>query len=134
MSRKRKVYSLSREKREKVQAFIEDQLQKRYIQPLKSLQTSPVYFVAKKDRKRRMIQDYHHINQQTVKRYSLPLIADILDGVEKKKVFTKLDLRWGYNNVRIKKDNEWKAVFTIHIRAYKPIIMYFGLINSPAIF
>jgi len=49
-------------------------------------------------------------------------------------VFTKLDLRWGYNNVRIKKDNEWKAVFTIHIRAYKPIIMYFGLINSPAIF
>jgi len=63
MSRKRKVYSLSREKREKVQAFIEDQLQKRYIQPLKSLQTSPVYFVAKKDRKRRMIQDYHHINQ-----------------------------------------------------------------------
>ena len=47
--KKRKVYSLSREEREEVQAFVEDQLRKRYIQPSKSPQTSPVYFVAKKD-------------------------------------------------------------------------------------
>jgi len=53
-----------------------------------------------------MVQDYHHVNQWTVKNgYLLPLIADILDGVEKK-VFTKLDLRWEYNNVRIKKGDE----------------------------
>ena len=82
-----------------------------------------------------MVQDYHHVNQWTVKNgYLLPLIADILDGVEKKKVFTKLDLRWEYNNVRIKEGNEWKAVFTIHIGAYKPTVMYFGLTNSPATF
>jgi len=57
--------------------------------------------MAKKDGKRRMVQDYHHINQWTIKnRYPLPLIADILDGVGKRKVFTKLDLRWSYNNVR----------------------------------
>jgi len=66
--------------------------------------------------------------------YSLPLIADILDGVEKRKVFTKLDLRWGYNNVRIKKGDKWKAVFTVHIRVYEPTVMYFGLTNSSAIF
>ena len=66
--------------------------------------------------------------------YPLPLIADILDGVRKRKVFTKLDLRWGYNNVRIKEGDEWKAVFTIHIGAYKPTVMYFGLTNSPATF
>ena len=61
---------------------------------MKSPQTSPVHFVVKKDRKRRMVQDYFHVNQWIVKnRYLLPLIADILDGVEKKKVFTKLDLR-----------------------------------------
>jgi len=49
-------------------------------------------------------------------------------------VFTKLDLRWGYNNVRIKEGDEWKAVFTMYIRAYKPTVIYFGLTNSSAIF
>jgi len=66
--------------------------------------------------------------------YLLFLIADILDGVGKRKVFTKLDLRWGYNNVRIKEGNEWKTVFTIYIGAYESTVMYFGLTNSPAIF
>jgi len=49
-------------------------------------------------------------------------------------VFTKLDLRWGYNNVRIKEGDEWKVVFTMHIGAYKPTIMYFGLTNSSTTF
>jgi len=66
--------------------------------------------------------------------YLLPLIANILDGVGKRKVFTKLDLRWGYNNVRIKEGDEWKAAFTTHIGVYEPTVMYFGLINSPATF
>ena len=105
--KKGKVYSLSREEREEVQAFVEDQLKKGYIRPSKSPQTSPVYFVAKKDGKRRMVQDYHHVNQWTVKNgYPLPLITDILDRVGKRKVFTKLDLRWEYNNVRIKEGDE----------------------------
>jgi len=88
------VYSLSREEREEVQASVEDQLREEYIRPSKLPQTSPVHFVAKKDRKQRMVQDYQHINQWTIKnRYPLPLLADILDGVGKRKVFTKLDLR-----------------------------------------
>ena len=58
MPRKEKVYSLSREEREKVQTFVEDQLRKGYIQPSKSPQTSPVYFVVKKDSTWRMVQDY----------------------------------------------------------------------------
>jgi len=66
--------------------------------------------------------------------YPLPLIADILDGVGKRKVFTKLNLRWGYNNVRIKERDEWKTAFTTHIRVYKPTVMYFRLTNSPATF
>jgi len=98
MPRKEKVYLLLREEREEVQAFVEDQLQKGYIRPSKSPQTSPVHFVAKKDDKRRIVQDYRHINQWTIKNgYPLPLITDILDRVGKRKVFMKLDLRWGYN-------------------------------------
>ena len=133
--RKKKVYLLLREEREEVQAFMKNQLQKKYIQLSKSPQTSPVYFVAKKDKKRKMVQDYCYVNQWIVKnRYSLSLITDILDRVEKKKVFIKLDLKWGYNNVRIKKSNEQKATFMMYVRAYEPIVMYFGLINSSAIF
>ena len=66
--------------------------------------------------------------------YPLPLIVDILDGVGKRKVFMKLDLRWRYNNVRIKEGDEWKVAFMTHIGAYEPIVMYFGLTNSPATF
>jgi len=51
-----------------------------------------------------------------------------------KRVFTKMDLRWGYNNVRIKKGDEWKAAFTTHIGSFKPVVMFFGLINSLATF
>ena len=49
-------------------------------------------------------------------------------------MFMKLDLRWGYNNVRIKEGDKWKAAFTTHIRVYKPTVMYFGLTNSPTTF
>jgi len=133
--KKEKVYSLLKEEREEVQTFVEDQLKKEYIQPSKSPQTSPVHFVAKKDGARRIVQDYRHINQWMIKNgYSLPLIADILDGVGKRKIFTKLDLRWGYNNVRIKEEDKWKVAFTTHIGAYEPMVMYFGLTNSSATF
>ena len=59
---------------------------------------------------------------------------DILDGIGKRKVFTKLDLRWGYNNIRTKEGDKWKAAFTMYIGAYKPTVMYFRLTNSPATF
>ena len=95
----------------------------------------PVHFIAKKNGKRRIVQDYRHINQWTIKNgYPFSLIADILDGVGKKKVFTKLDLRWGYNNIRIKEGDKWKVAFTMHIKAYELIVMYFGLTNSSATF
>jgi len=91
--------------------------------------------MVKKDGTQRMVQDYWHINQWIIKNgYPLPLIADILDGVGKRKVFTKLDLRWEYNNIRIKEGDEWKAAFITHIGAYEPTVMYFGLTNSPTIF
>jgi len=91
--------------------------------------------VAKKDGTWRMVQDYQHVNQWMIKNgYPLSLITDILDRVGKRKVFTKLDLRWGYNNVRIKEGDEWKAAFTMHIGVYKPTVMYFGLTDSPATF
>ena len=54
--------------------------------------------------------------------------------MDSKKVFTKMDLRWRFNNMRIKKGNEWKRAFTIHIGSFEPIVMFFGMTNSPATF
>jgi len=86
---------------------VEDQLRKGYIRPLKSPQTSLVFFVGKKDGSKQMVIDYHNLNDQTVKNnYLLPLITDLIDNMGSKKVFTKMDLRWEFNNVRIKEGNE----------------------------
>jgi len=104
---KRRIYPLSKNEREEVQNFVEDQLRKRYIRPTKSPQTSPVFFVGKKDGKKRMVMDYHNLNSQIVKNnYLLPLITELIYNMGGKKVFTKMDLRWGFNNVRIKEGNE----------------------------
>ena len=66
--------------------------------------------------------------------YPLPLITDLIDNMGSKKVFTKMDLRWGFNNVRIKEGNEWKRAFTMHIGSFKPTVMFFGMTNSPVTF
>ena len=128
------MYSLSREEREEVQAFVRP-TEKGIHSTIQITLDIASTLCRKKDGKQRMVQDYRHINQWMIKNeYPLPLIADILDRVGKRKVFMKLDLRWGYNNVRIKEGDEWKVVFTMHIRAYEPTVMYFGLTNSLATF
>ena len=114
---------------------MKNQLRKGYIRPFKSPQTSPVFFVPKKDGKKRMVQDYSYLNSWMIKNnYPLPLISDLIDSIRKKKKFTKMDLQWGYNNVRIKKGDEWKAVFSMPEGSFEPMIMFFGLTNSPATF
>jgi len=75
-----------------------------------------------------MVMDYRRLNKQTIKNnYPLPLITDLVDSMGNKRVFTKIDLQWGYNNVRIKKGNEWKAVFTTHMGLYEPVVMFFRM-------
>ena len=133
--RKGKVYSLSREEREEVHEFIKEQLRKGYIRLLKSPQIAPVFFVGKKDGKKRMVQNYWYLNEWTVKNnYPLPLISDIIKNMGTKRMFTKMDLRWGYNNVRIKEGDEWKVAFMTLEGSFEPMVMFFGLKNSPAIF
>ena len=78
-----------------------------------------------------MVMDYHRLNKQTVKNnYPLPLITDLVDAMGNKKLFTKMDLRWSYNNVRIKEGDEWKAAFTTHVGSFEPVVMFFGMMNE----
>jgi len=105
--RKGKVYPLSRKEREEVCKFIKEQLRKGYIRPSKSPQMALVFFIRKKNGKKRMVQDYWYLNEWTVKNnYPLPLISDIIGNIGTKKVFTKIDLRWEYNNMRIKEGDK----------------------------
>ena len=73
--------------------FIQEQLRKKCIRPSKLSQMALVFFVGKKDSKKRMVQDYRYLNEWTIKNnYPLPLISDIVENIGTKKVFTKMDL------------------------------------------
>ena len=58
----------------------------------------------------------------------------MINNIGSKKVFTKMDLRWGFNNIRIKEGDEWKGAFTMHIGSFEPTVMFFGMTNLPTTF
>jgi transposase InsO family protein len=96
---------------------------------------SPVFFIKKKDGSLRLVQDYRALNAMTVKnKYPLPLISELIEKLRGAKYFTKLDVRWGFQNVRMKEGDEWKAAFRTNRGLFEPLVMFFGLTNSPATF
>ena len=96
---------------------------------------SPFFFVGKKDGKLRPVVDYRKLNTITVPdRYPLPLIQELIDQVKKAKIFTKVDIRTGYNNIRIQDGDQGKAAFKTNIGLFEPVVMPFGLRNAPAVF
>jgi len=126
-----KVYLLSASEQKELDEFLKENLESGRIRPSKSPMAAPVFFVKKKDGKCRLVQDYCALNAMTMKnKYPLPLIAKLRGA----KYFTKLDVRWGFNNVRIKEGDEWKAAFRTNCGLFEPLVMYFGLTNSPATF
>ena len=66
--------------------------------------------------------------------YLLPLISDIIENIGTKRIFTKIDLRWEYNNVRIKEEDKWKVAFTTPEGSFKPTVIFFRLTNLPVTF
>ena len=130
-----KVYPLSVSEQKELDAFLKENLDSGRIRPSKSPMASPVFFVKKKCGALRLIQDYRPLNAMTVKnKYPLPLIPELISKLRGAKYFTKLDVRWGFNNVRIKEGDEWKAAFQTNRGLFEPLVMYFGLTNSPATF
>ena len=85
----------------------------------------------------RPIQDYRYLNAHTVRdRYPLPLLSKILQNpkFQTAKYFTVIDIQWGFNNIRIKEGDKWKAAFITNRGLYEPTIMFFGLCNAPPSF
>ena len=130
-----KIYPLSPNEQAELDAFLDENLKSGRIRPSKSPMASPVFFIKKKDGSLRLVQDYRKLNTMTVKNaYPLPLLSDIITKLNGARFFTKLDVRWGYNNVRIKEGDEWKAAFRTNRGLFEPLVMFFGLTNSPATF
>jgi hypothetical protein len=115
--------------------FLKDMLQRGYIRPSKSPYASSFFFIQKKDGKLRPVQDYHKLNQWTIpNRYPLPLILELIAQVKDAAIFSKFDVRQGYNNVCIKKGDEHKAAFKTKYGFFEPLVMFFRLRNSPSTF
>ena len=115
--------------------FLNENLKKGFIRESKSPQAAPLFFVPKKNGKLRPCKDYWYLNKFTIKNaYPIPRTQDLLNKIGRAHVFTKLDLKNGYNNIRITQGDEWKAAFSTPRGLFEPTVMFFRLCNSPATF
>jgi hypothetical protein len=114
---------------------IEELLEKGLICPSSSPWGAPVLFVNKKDGSRRMCVDYRSLNEVTIKnKYPLPRIQDLCDQMRGAKVFSKIDLRSGYHQLKIQTEDIPKTAFTTRYGLYEFLVMSFGRTNAPAYF
>jgi hypothetical protein len=92
-----------------------------------------MFFVPKKNGLLRPVQDYRKLNIATIENsYPLPLISKLQDKMTRFRMFAKINLRWGFNNIRIREGDKYKAAFITNLGLYKPTVMTFGLCNTPA--
>nr|GEU75889.1 putative reverse transcriptase domain-containing protein [Tanacetum cinerariifolium] len=121
-----------------VQDFPEDLPEladKGFVRPSSSPWGAPVLFVKKKDGSFRMCIDYRELNKLTVKnRYPLPRIDDLFDQLQGSSVYSKIDLRSGYHQLRVREEDIPKTAFRTRYKHYKFQVMSFGLTNAPAVF
>ena len=110
-------------------------LDKGFIRPSVSPWGAPVLFVKKKDGSLRLCIDYRKLNQVTMKnRYPLPRIDDLFDQLREASVFSKIDLRSGYHQLKIKSEDVSKTTFRTRYGHYEFLVLPFGLTNTPATF
>ena len=136
MPKRSKPYTLGPGDQKLLDAWVKEQLKKGYIGRSKSPQASGFFFVQEKDAKKKCpCQEYQYLNRWTKPNaYPIPLISDLMLKLKGSRYFTKLDIRWGYNNVRLKQGDEWKAAFITNRGPFELTVMFFGLMNSPATF
>ncbi|KAH0603716.1 uncharacterized protein H6S33_007375, partial [Morchella sextelata] len=129
------IYGLSQIELKALREYLDENLPKGFIRASESPAGAPILFVKKSDGTLRLCVDYRGLNAITIKnRYPLPLLKETLAKLSRAQYYTKLDLRWGYNEIRIAEGDEWKTAFRTRYGHFEYTVMPFGLANAPATF
>ena len=131
----RRAYRMPPKELAELKMQLQELLDKGFIQPSSSPWGCPAIFVKKKDQTLRLCVDYRPLNEVTIKnKYPLPRIDLLFDQLAGAKVFSKIDLRSGYHQIKIRREDVPKTAFTTRYGLYEYLVMSFGLTNAPAHF
>ncbi|KAI3437402.1 uncharacterized protein J3R85_005383 [Psidium guajava] len=131
----RAPYRMALTELKELKVQLQELLDRGFIRPSTSPWGAPVLFVKKKDGTLRLCIDYRQLNKVTIKnRYPLPRIDDLFDQLQGASVFSKIDLRSGYHQLRIKGEDVPKTAFRTRYGHYEFLVMPFGLTNAPTVF
>ena len=127
---------MSQKEQEAEDKFLDENLAKGYIVPSESPYGFSTFMVTKKDSdEKRYIIDYRPLNAVTRKDVTpLPNLAQCIEDLQGMELFSKFDMRWGYNNIRIRDGDQWKGAFKTRRGLFEPKVMFFSMCNSPAAF
>ena len=128
-------YRMSASEFAELKKKLEDLMDKKFVRPSVSPWGAPVLLVKKKDGSMRLCIDYRQLNKVTIKnRYSLLRIDDLMDQLVGARVFSKIDLRSGYHQIKVKDEDMQKTTFRTRYGHYKYSMMPFGVTNVPGVF
>jgi hypothetical protein len=129
------IYRLTPPELQALKEYLEDGERRGTLRCSKAPNACSFFFIDKKDGKLRPVVDYRPLNEITKKNVApIPLIPELVDKLLGAQFFTKLDIRWGYNNVRIHPDDIEKTAFKTPLGLFESLVMTFGLCNAPATF
>jgi hypothetical protein len=129
------LYRMAADELAELKKQLQELMDKGFIRPRASPWGSPVLFVKKKDGSMQMCVDYRSLNAITIKnKYPLPRIDDLLDQLQKAKYFSKIDLRYGYHQMKIRPEDVAKTTFVTRYGQYEFMVVSFGLTNAPTYF
>jgi len=129
------LYPLSKDELDLLKDYLEEMTRTGKIRPSSGAAGAPIFFAKQASGKLRIVVDYRGLNAVTVKdKYPLPLMTQLMEQFSESAWFTKLDLKNGFNLIRIAAGDEWKTAFRTRYGAFEYLVMPFGLTNAPSVF